>query len=230
MTQSVSVIVGGLLRFLSVSLGLLLVPGVVFVDIAWLNNGLSEWGVTEGLQSLLILLSALIGFQGALSRPEQRSFLILVAGFFLCMFFREQDRLLDLVFDGLWQLLVFATATISIVMSLRDRRTLISAMAAACQSVAFSHVLFGIALLLCFSRVFGTGALWEEVLVGVDADVLHQTKTVVQEGLELCGYYFIFYGSLMFWLQHRRPSMATKASKTRVDMRGYSAQHELNAG
>ncbi|PSJ38169.1 hypothetical protein C7I36_14525 [Zobellella taiwanensis] len=207
MHSPIAVIRGALLRFLLLVIGLLLVPATVFIDLAWLDNGLSESSLTEGLQALLILCSALMCAHGARVQPERRGFLILVAGFFCCLFIRELDYLFDRLHDGLWQLLALTTTLVSLLAALPHRQGLLPAMARATQSVAFNYVLCGLALLLFFSRVFGTGALWDQVMASLGAEAPHLLKTVVQEGLELCGYGFIFHGSLSFWLQRRQAAL-----------------------
>lgn len=45
---------------------------------------------------------------------------------------------------------------------------------------------------MIFSRIFGSGTLWKDVM---NDDYHHIYKTIIQEGLELFGYVFLFIGS-----------------------------------
>lgn len=67
-------------------------------------------------------------------------------------------------------------------------------MASATRSHAFVFIFLGLAIVLAFSRVFGTTALWQAVLA--DVTMAKAVKNTVQEGLELLGYLLIFRGTL----------------------------------
>ncbi|WP_349237600.1 hypothetical protein, partial [Sulfitobacter sp. 15WGC] len=62
------------------------------------------------------------------------------------------------------------------------------------QTRSATFVYIGVVLLLFFSRIFGTGALWEAVM-GAAYDP--QIKTTVQEGTELLAYLLIAYGAVL---------------------------------
>ncbi|MBM7456091.1 hypothetical protein HNR62_001972 [Oceanisphaera litoralis] len=196
------------LQFLLLVICTLFAPLAVTVDVVVLRHGMPEWGFTELLQALLILLSALLCAAGAVRVREQRGFLILISGFFFSMFIREFDFLLDDVQDNLWQYCVLAVFLVSVALAARYRQSTLHGMTNAIHSVPFNYVLMGIATLLCFSRVFGTGAIWEAVLDGQDGADVFLVKSVVQEGLELFAYGIIFHSTALFWLLQVRPSKA----------------------
>ena len=60
------------------------------------------------------------------------------------------------------------------------------------QSNAYFNILVGLVIILIFCRLFGSGTLWKEVM---NDDYHHIYKTIIQEGLELFGYVFLFIGS-----------------------------------
>ena len=74
----------------------------------------------------------------------------------------------------------------------------------AVESKHFVYISLGLILILIFSRTFGSGHLWEHVM-GDDYTMVY--KTVIQEGIELLGYIFVLYGSILVWVDalNKRP-------------------------
>ena len=56
---------------------------------------------------------------------------------------------------------------------------------------SFTCVAVGLLITILFSRLFGTGQLWQAVM-GEDYRSLY--KSIIQEGLELLGYVLICFG------------------------------------
>ncbi len=82
---------------------LTLLPVVsIYLDVVILGNNVGEVSVTEFTQEGLLLIAAIIFWYGAWKKPAIRGFLVLVAGFFSCMFIREMDAFLDNVWHGFW--------------------------------------------------------------------------------------------------------------------------------
>ncbi|KAA0874617.1 hypothetical protein [Nitrincola tapanii] len=192
-----------LIRFFLLVLAMLWVPLAVFIDVEWVGHGMPERGFTEISQELLIFLSSALFVVLAVKLTEQRGLMVLVAGFFLSMFIRELDALFDYIRHGFWKYPVALVVTISLAVAAFYRQQLLPSMAAATRSAGFAYILAGIAILLVFSRVFGTSSFWTAILdsgVGVAAPAL--VKNVVQEGLELLAYVLIFYGATGVYLEH----------------------------
>ncbi|MCD8512245.1 MAG: hypothetical protein LRY63_01620 [Nitrincola sp.] len=119
------------------------------------------------------------------------------------MLIRELDNIFDLIEHGFWKYPVTGVVLISFILAGIFRSTVLPAMAEASRSHPFAYILTGLAVVLFFSRVFGTGSLWAAVLdsgAGVVAPAL--VKNAVQEGLELLGYLIILYGSVLFARQY----------------------------
>jgi len=204
MSQALISIKYSILSFLGLVAGLLWSPLAVYLDIVVIGHGMPEQGVTEISQSIFIGLSAIIFYKLMWTVPELRGFSALVAGLFLCMFVREQDALLDTIQPGLWQYLVAGIAGLSVLMALCWRKNLLVSMAEAAKSYPFAYVLTGIALLLFFSRIFGTGALWEAIFMhDFERSAPRLVKNTIQEGIELAAYAFILYGSLLYLWEHK---------------------------
>lgn len=203
--EDVRVIKRAALSFLVLVLAMLWVPVAVLLDVVVIGHGMPELSVTEISQEMALLVSSVLMYALVLKLPAQRGFLLLVAGLLLSMFIRELDYLFDQISHGFWKFPVTLVVISTFALAALFRKTVLPAMAEATRSVPFAYILAGLAVVLFFSRVFGTGSLWGAILdagAGVNAPAL--VKNSVQEGLELLGYVLILYGSVLFFLQHRR--------------------------
>ena len=61
-----------------------------------------------------------------------------------------------------------------------------------------TYIFIGLLIIIVFSRAFGTGSLWHDIM-GDDYDTLY--KNIIQEGLELFGYGLVLYGSMLFYFR-----------------------------
>lgn len=200
MTQPVTRIAMAVGEFLALALLSLVPPLFLAIDIVILGDDVSETSLTEISQEALLLTSSLLFALGAWKHQTQRGFFILAAGLFGCMFVRELDGLLDNVSKGFWlwpALLVAAASIGSAAIFWRD--TVLGPLAAFIDTKPYLHILFGLIVVLVFSRIFGSGALILEHVPGYS----QLLKTAIQEGLELFGYIFIAYGSSLL-LRHRQ--------------------------
>jgi hypothetical protein len=191
------------LMFLLLVLGMLWAPVAVLLDVVVLKHGMPEHGVTEISQELSLFIAAVLMYVMAFKRSEQRGFLFLVAGLFLSMLLRELDYLFDHIQHGFWKYPVLAVVLLSFSLAAIFRSSVVTAMADATRSFPFAYILAGLAIVLFFSRIFGTGSLWGAILdtgAGTQAPAL--VKNSVQEGLELLGYVLILYGTVMFARLH----------------------------
>lgn len=191
------------IMFMLLVLAMLWVPVAVLLDVVVLKHGMPEHGVTEISQETFLFISAIIMYLMAFRLNHQRGFLLLVAGLLLSMLLRELDYLFDYIQHGFWKYPVTGVILFSFVLAAIFRNSIIAAMADATRSYPFAYILAGLAVVLFFSRVFGTGSLWGAILdagAGVQATAL--VKNSVQEGLELLGYVLILYGTVMFARLH----------------------------
>jgi len=159
--------------------------------------GASEDTVIQYAQESFLLLSAILFSLSAWRRPESRGFLVLVAGFFGCMFIREFNNFLDNIADGFWVYPAVLLAVTSIVYARFCGRTVLAPMAMFTQTRSYAYLSIGLLIVIIFSRIFGSGSLWSELMMG---DYQAGYKKIIQEGLELLGYILIVYGS---WLAYR---------------------------
>lgn len=171
---------------------------LLFLDIHWLKDAVGEWSLVELTQLGFLLASVLAFVRIARRRVEDRRFAVLAAGFFACMLVRELDALLDLVFHGLWPLLVSAIAASCLAYAAGDRRQAIAGLTRFLASRAGTVMTIGVVLLLVYSRLLGMTALWHGLL---GEQYVRVFKNAVEEGTELLGYTFILAASLAYAAQ-----------------------------
>lgn len=193
--ESFRIVRQAVLFFFGMVLLSLIPPLTVYLDIVVFDNGLGEVSFTEFGQTLALLAVALLYAQVGWRHESKRGFFTLAGGFFVCMLIREQDAYLDIISHGAWLypalFVAFGATGYAII---KCRSSILAPAADFIRSSAFFPAVVGLVVLLVFSRVFGSGNLiWEPVM---GENYTHLYKTVVQEGLELLGYVFLFVSAL----------------------------------
>jgi len=181
---------------------------LAYIDVVVIGHSVGELSVTEITQEALLLFTVLIFLYGAWRHPGSRGFLVLVAGFFSCALIRELDAFMDTIWHGFWfwPAITVALSTITYVV-VCCKNSVADPMSNFVGTRPYFYIITGLIVLLVFSRTFGSGALlWQEVM---EAAYTSKFKSALQEGLELFGYLYIGYGSLLFfynrfdsWLVH----------------------------
>jgi hypothetical protein len=200
-SQGYSGIWKAIAEFALLAILMVAVPLVVALDVMVFKHGVQEISATEFAQEGLLFLSALLMALTARKRPDARGFLALVAGFFGVMLIREADMFFDAISQGFWLYPALAVTLAVCVYAARHRDTVIEPMLRFARTKPAAYLVIGLLLVLVFSRAFGTGQLWVEVM-GQDYRRIY--KSVIQEGIELLGYVLVFFGSLGAFLQERR--------------------------
>ena len=163
---------------------------------------LPQENVTELLQEAALLGSVLIFFVAGVKKPQARAGLFLVAGFFTVLFIREFDAWFDFISRSFWiGLEAVFLAALAWVLRKEPLSSYRIGLEEVVDSKAFITIAVGVATVLVFSRLFGSGFLWSYYLEG-RPHVL--AKRVVEEGTELFGYLMILAGSILFALNRKR--------------------------
>lgn len=184
-----------LFEFLALAILMLLIPFFISVDITILKNGLSEVSITEFMQEVFILISAIIFYKASSKEPESKGLFILMAGLFIMMFIREGDYYLDAIFHGFWKVPVAIVLIATLYYAVKNKTTILQPLLTYSQTKMSTYILIGFLIIIVFSRTFGTGSLWRDIM---GDDYHHVYKTVIQEGIELFGYSLVFFGSMLF--------------------------------
>jgi hypothetical protein len=181
------------LEFVGLMVATVMVPVIVYLDVAVLSNGMREDSLTEYLHQGLLLVTIVFLTRAAFKFSEARGYLLLGITFFSSLFIREQDAMFDSIFKGFWKVPVLIILLVGGGLVYRNRSTLIGPWLRHFEMRSATFIYIGVLLLLAFTRTFGTGTLWEAVLA---ENYTPKFKTVVQEGLELMSYTLITYGAL----------------------------------
>lgn len=175
-----------------VALFSLAVPALSLVDAQLTGSAPSEASATEIAQELLLLISAVLFLSKAMRCIELRPILLLASGLFATMFVRELDHFWDKIVHGFWVFPAVLVAVIAIVAASQQRTSVLAAWAKYAHTKSYLLVSIGLLIILVLSRTFGSQLIWRPILG--NGDIL-LTKTVIQEGLELFGYLFVFWGA-----------------------------------
>ncbi|SQG00698.1 Uncharacterised protein [Paucimonas lemoignei] len=178
--------------------------GLIYLDVAVAHTQLLETSFTEIAQELMLATCAVL-FWANRGAVEQKSFNALAGGLFACMFIRELDGLFDPISHSFWLWPALATAAVCLFKGFgtpRSRANSISALARFSRSSGFSMIVAGFGVLV-FSRIFGMGTLWHQIL---QEGYQRMAKTMVEEGLELIAYCIFLTGSLQYYFQQSKVS------------------------
>jgi hypothetical protein len=175
----------------------LLSVAIIYFDVLAMGGAMGENSPVQLSQAILVLGSAAFFALGARTNSDQRGYLLLVATLFLCMFVRENDGLLDGIVHGFWLVPVLMIAVAGGGAVIYNRATLRGPAHQHAQDGSFWILAVGFLQLVVFSRLFGSGLLWDQVPGQHD---LEAAKTIVQESTELVSYSLIFLGS---YLSHK---------------------------
>lgn len=167
-----------------------IVAYIAKLDLCILHNEMGETSLTELAQLALLVFTTTCFLSTVPRHPENRGFTILATGLFACMTFREMDGFFDPISTSFWTipvaLVLLACATL--VSPAPVRTTILPGAAAFLRARSSDLMLFGLLIVLVFSRLYTSGHLIWNKLLGPGQ---HCVQTYFQEGLELFGYLFI---------------------------------------
>lgn len=202
------------LEFVFLGSVFLAVPYIVSLDAMVFENDVEEYSLTEVLQSILVLATAVLFLLSSIRCPPTRGFSVLLAGFFTCIFIREGDLYLDFIQHGFWKYPVIVTAIAASGYALRHRHSFWTTYEKFLNTKSYHFILIGMLVVIVLSRSFGSGSLlWKDIMGENYRDVL---RNAIQEGLELFGYALLFYGAANYFKnvrqQHQCDQPNTKLS------------------
>ncbi|MDX4028488.1 hypothetical protein [Aliarcobacter skirrowii] len=167
-------------------------PLILRLDIIIFNDFVSEMSLTEAFQLLFLTLTYGIFFYIAKKIANLRRASVLIASFFLVLFIRENDALLDTIYHGFWFPVALTVTFIAIIYFAFDYKNGFKQLAIYFKMPQMKLIILSIAFLLVFSRLFGMGSFWKMVMVD---NYMYMVKSMIEEGTELLAYLFILYGT-----------------------------------
>jgi len=150
----------------------------------------NEAGPVETLETVFAMSAALIFLLAARIDPSKEPCSILLAGFLFMVFIRESDYLLDtLVCRHAWEAGVTLVLLMLLFYTFRHLKEVYVSVLDYTGSPGFGIFISGLLTLIVFSRLYGAGVFWREML---DHPHFRVVKKVVEEGVEQMGYFLIF--------------------------------------
>jgi hypothetical protein len=179
-------------------IGLLILMGVValaiFLDIVILKNTITEWSFTEFCQEIILLLIIIRFIWLSLRRPAFKYGMILIAGFFACLFFRELDFITDRIALS-WFDIDLVIVFLGLFLAVRHRENTLAGWHHFRKSQSYRAMVWGLILLLGFSRLIGMKIVWKYIL---GPSYLRVVKNAVEEGSELLGYTLCLFSAFKY--------------------------------
>ena len=172
---------------------------LAYIDISAAGR-IKDASYTENLQETLLVFSSAIFIY--LAKKKSARGLLLVAGFFACMFIREWDAVFDDIFHGAWKYVAIPTAVGFTYCALKEGLQKVwDDLAGFMSNKSYDVIVAGLIIVLVVSRMLGSKAIW---LLMSGPDFKYVFKTFIEEGLELLGYMVIFAGSVRYYLENRK--------------------------
>ncbi|SPJ34158.1 hypothetical protein [Kushneria phyllosphaerae] len=165
-----------------------------------LEDQFTEASFAEISQTFMLLASLILLWKVRVMGVYRHG-VVLMFAFLLASLIREQDFMLDRVFDDLWQWLVALVLVPALVFLVRYRLRVLDECCRYMQQMSFGLFLSGFVTVYVFSRLMGRGIFWEAVL---KAQYLYEIKSTVEEGVETLGYALMLLAIVELWLWARR--------------------------
>jgi lysylphosphatidylglycerol synthetase-like protein (DUF2156 family) len=153
------------------------------------ENGLIEWiQISFLLTSMAVLCRA-----GSLDK-DRRAVLAVMILLLAATIVREWDKILDVWLGRhVWKFLSGGLIAAAAVWACRKRRSFYISALHLTRQPSFGIMLTGGLIVLVFSRLFGAGEFWQEMMD--DRRIAREVKQVAEECTELMGYFFIMIGT-----------------------------------
>lgn len=196
--------------------GTLVVIVCLHIDINILHDDLSELSLTEIMQEFILFVIVVSFLRLAYKFSFMRSLHIIIASFFLIMLIRELDALFDyILFHGGWVYFALLILVLSSFFALKHHVSIAHGFYVYYKGKHWGIMLCGLLTILVFSRLFGQGYLWNNVL---GDGYLRLVKNIVEETSELFGYMLCFVSTLGYQFDFRGNEFKNKLGY--IEMQG----------
>lgn len=184
----------GILKFISFIVVFLSINIVIYIDVFFLKNNLSERSLTELAQSLFLIIIILQFKKTSHISKDYQAACVLICGFFSVLLIRELDYYFDMIFHGAWKYFAIPIALIAICFSFFKKNHTFKGLNLLLGEKYFNILLMGIAMLFIFSRIYGMGDFWKGVM---NDHYIRDVKNISEEGIELLSYTVLLIGSFL---------------------------------
>ncbi|MFV7791316.1 hypothetical protein ACNSOP_08125 [Aliarcobacter lanthieri] len=194
--EAKKVILESLKYFLILSMICVIVQITLVLDIKFFGTFQQEDSLIESLQLIFLFSTIYLFFRLAFLIPKLRRSSILIGSFFIVCFIRENDAILDNVYHGFWVPVALLVTFIAIFYTFKDWKKGILELAIYLKEPSMKLMIFSCCLLLVFSRIFGMGSFWKEVM---QDKFIYEVKAMIEEGIELLAYGFILFSAFLIY-------------------------------
>lgn len=185
---------------------------IIYLDSITLTDTgkFEENSFTEWTQEIFILLCSILYFTVGRYDRSITGFTGMLSGMALMAFIREFNNYFHAWFRGAWQIFVLIALILTIIYVYRHRDTLVKPFYDYLKLPAFGVTMSGFVSLMVFSRLFGRGKMWRNILeVEELGGPTRWVKNAAEEGTELLGYALILIGTLEYawYIRNRKLSL-----------------------
>jgi hypothetical protein len=190
----------------------LIAAGMLWGAVVYDSAFYDEIGPVETFQTVFAMGAALIFLLAAKVDQERVACSVLISGLFFCVAVRESDYFLDvLVCRHAWKVIVACLLILFTLYALRCWKQVMESVMSFMSESSFGIFISGLLVLIVFSRLFGYGDFWEAIM---DDKSYKTVKTIVEEGVELMGYFLLLVSSLEY--RHAALMAARQGKETAV--------------
>ncbi|RQW64593.1 hypothetical protein [Vibrio viridaestus] len=160
----------------------------IHLDVDLFGPVINETSITECVQQILLGISSIAFYRVSIENPRVKQAALLISGFFMVMFIRELDFLFDYLHHGSWVYPALFVAAAAIYNACKEGADAIKQMAIILNYPDMKILIVGVMFLLVFSRLYGMGSFWQELM---GQDYQRAVKNVAEESVELLCYFLI---------------------------------------
>ena len=168
---------------------------IIFADI--LERSVKEDSAIEIAQESYLFIIVVILIIQSFKVPKFKNLSYVLALFFAMHLVREFDLFLDMVFDGLWQIIAFSMLGLAVFLFVKNKQIIIQQIGALKNDISTGLFLIGLTLLHVFSRLWGKSDNWKTLL---EDNYRRVFKDLAEEGIELVSYSILLIATIQLFL------------------------------
>ena len=168
---------------------------IIYADI--LERSVKEDSAIEIAQESYLFIIVVILIIQSFKVPKFKNLSYVLALFFAMHLVREFDLFLDMVFDGLWQIIAFSMLGLAVFLFVKNRQSIIQQIGALKNDISTGLFLIGLTLLHVFSRLWGKSDNWKTLL---EDNYRRVFKDLAEEGIELVSYSILLIATIQLFL------------------------------
>lgn len=202
MHSYINTIISKLTNFLFLLIILTIPIAIIYYDVIYLKNNIPEQSLTEYTQEFLLLGTTVVFAYLGQTRKLYKRTAFLMAAFFCCLLIRELDLFFDqLIFHGFWIFPALSVALSTLIYANQQREQTLKALAEVMKNSYFPILCLGLGITLVYSRLFGMGGIWHQIL---GDNFQRIVKNIAEESSESLGYTIIFYAAVNYFFYYKK--------------------------